>query len=162
MKKKEISLSVEVYDDKNEMTADMQNLVEKAISAGKNAYAPYSGFSVGAAVLLENGEIITGSNQENAAYPSGLCAERVAVFYASARYPDVPIKQLAVIAMKNGEVVDTPAAPCGACRQVLIEYEDKQGEPLSVILAGKYETIKLERSSDLLPFAFGSKELTGE
>ena len=159
MKKKDISVSVKIYETGDELPVEMKELVDKAKEAGEKAYAPYSGFQVGAAVLLGNGEIITGSNQENAAYPSGLCAERVAVFYAKAKYPDVPLKQLAVIAIKDGEVVETPAAPCGACRQVLIEYEDKQGAPLSVLLAGKGETIKIERSSDLLPLAFGSKEL---
>jgi len=159
MKKKDISFSFEIYEAADELPDDMRTLVAKAEEAALNAYAPYSGFQVGAAVLLENGEIITGSNQENAAYPSGLCAERVAVFYAKAKYPDVKIKQLAVIALKEGEVVEKPAAPCGACRQVLIEYEDRQGSPLPVILAGKKETMKINSSADLLPLSFGSKEL---
>ena len=162
MKKKDISISVKVYDNREEMSSGMQELVNKAIEAGKNAYAPYSGFKVGAAVLLANGEIITGSNQENAAYPSGLCAERVAVFYAKAKYPDIALKQLAVVAIRNGEVIETPAAPCGACRQVLTEYEDSQGALLSVLLAGRNETIELNSSSDLLPLSFGSKELDAD
>jgi cytidine deaminase len=159
MKKRDISVSVDIYESRGEMSDEYRKLVSEATVAAKSAYSPYSGFSVGAAVLLENGEIITGSNQENAAYPSGLCAERVAVFYAKAKYPDVAIKQLAVIALKGDEVVDPPAAPCGACRQVLIEYEEQQDSPLQVLLAGKSEVIKIETSSDLLPISFGSKEL---
>ncbi len=159
MKKKNLSVIVDVYESRTELSLENNELIEKAIEAGMKAYAPYSGFHVGAAVLLENGEIITGSNQENAAYPSGLCAERVAVFYAKAKYPEVAIRQLAVVAIKDGVVVETPASPCGACRQVLIEYEDQQGSPLSVILAGKEQTIVIPSSSDLLPLSFGSKEL---
>lgn len=159
MKTKNISVSIKIYEAKDELSAGCRSLIEKAEEAAGNAYAPYSGFQVGAAVLLANGEIVTGNNQENAAYPSGLCAERVAVFYAKSKYPDVALKQLAVVAVKDGAVVETPAAPCGACRQVLIEYEDNQKEPLSVLLAGRETTIELERSADLLPLSFGSKEL---
>lgn len=159
MKKRDISVSVDIYESRGEMPEEYRNLVSEATVAAKSAYAPYSGFRVGAAVLMENGEVITGSNQENAAYPSGLCAERVAVFYAKAKYPDVAIKQLAVIALKGDEVVDAPAAPCGACRQVLIEYEEKQGSPLQLLLVGKSETIKVTSSADLMPLSFGSKEL---
>ncbi len=159
MKKRDISVSVDVYESRGEMPVELQNLVSEATEAAKSAYAPYSGFSVGAAVLMENGEIITGSNQENAAYPSGLCAERVAVFYAKAKYPEMAIKQLAVIALNGDEIVDPPAAPCGACRQVFNEYEEMQEAPLSVLLAGKDETLKIESSADLLPLSFGSREL---
>ncbi len=159
MKKKNVSFSVDIYESKNELPVEMQDLINKATNAARSAHAPYSGFKVGAAVLLENGEIFTGSNQENAAYPSGLCAERVAVFYAKAKYPDIALKQLAVIALKDDEIVNTPTAPCGACRQVLIEYEDQQDSPLSVILGGGNETYKINSSADLLPMSFGSKEL---
>ena len=159
MEKRDISLSVDVYNSSGEIPEQLQGLIKKAIEAGKKGYAPYSGFKVGAAVLLENGEIITGSNQENAAYPSGMCAERVVVFYAKAKYPGVAVKMLAVTAIKNGELVEIPVAPCGACRQVLIEYEEQQGSPLSVLLAGKNETIKIAASSGLLPLAFSGKEL---
>ena len=159
MKKRDISVSVDIYESRGEMPEEYRNLVSEATAAAKSAYAPYSGFCVGAAVMMENGEVITGSNQENAAYPSGLCAERVAVFYAKAKYPDVAIKQLAVVALKGVEVVDPPAAPCGACRQVLIEYEEKQGSPLKLLLSGKNETIKVTSSADLMPLSFGSKEL---
>ena len=159
MKKKDFSVSVDIYETADELPDETAKLVEKAKEAAQKAYAPYSGFRVGAAVELENGEIITGSNQENAAYPSGLCAERVAVFYAKAKYPDVPIKQLAVTALKDGETVEKPASPCGACRQVLVEYEDRQGTPLSVIIAGKNKIFSIERSADLLPISFSSKDL---
>ena len=100
-------------------------LVNQSREAAKRAYAPYSKFQVGAAVLLENGEIITGTNQENAAYPSGLCAERVAVFYANSKYPDVPVIAIAVTAFTNNKFVQTPIPPCGSCRQVLTETETK-------------------------------------
>ncbi len=159
MKKRDISVSVDIYESRGEMPEEYRNLVSEATAAAKSAYAPYSGFSVGAAVLMENGEVITGSNQENAAYPSGLCAERVAVFYAKAKYPNVAINQLAIIALKDDEIVDSPAAPCGACRQVLIEYEEQQNSPLRLLLAGKHETLNIDSSSDLLPLSFGSKEL---
>lgn len=159
MEKRNISLSVEVYGSREEIPEELHVLIDKATEAGRKGYAPYSGFKVGATVLLENGEIITGSNQENAAYPSGLCAERVAVFYAKARYPDVPVKMLAVTAIRDGEMTDSPVAPCGACRQVLTEYENNQGTPLQVLLAGKNEIIKIGASSDLLPLSFGSAEL---
>ena len=159
MKEKNISVSVKVYEERDELKDDDRLLIDRAKAAARSAYAPYSGFHVGAAVLLANGEVITGNNQENAAYPSGLCAERVALFYAKSKYPDVAVRKLAVTAMKDGEVVETPAAPCGACRQVFIEYEEKQNEPLSVLLAGRKTTIEFNSSFDLLPLAFGSNEL---
>jgi len=134
-------------------------LIERAKSASVNAYAPYSHFLVGAAVLLENGEIITGNNQENAAYPSGLCAERTAMFYANANYPDVAVTTLAVAAQNAGGFLKDPIAPCGSCRQVLLETEQRYGKKLRVLLYGASEIAILETVKDLLPLSFGVEAL---
>lgn len=134
-------------------------LIERAKSASVNAYAPYSHFLVGAAVLLENGEIITGNNQENAAYPSGLCAERTAMFYANANYPDVPVTALAVAAQNAGGFLKDPIAPCGSCRQVLLETEQRYGKKLRALLYGTSEIAILETVKDLLPLSFGVEAL---
>jgi len=114
---------------------------------------------VGAAVLLENGEIITGNNQENAAYPSGLCAERTAMFYANANYPDVAVTTLAVAAQNAGGFLKDPIAPCGSCRQVLLETEQRYGKKLRVLLYGASEIAILETVKDLLPLSFGVETL---
>jgi cytidine deaminase len=134
-------------------------LIERAKSASGNAYAPYSHFLVGAAVLLENGEIITGNNQENAAYPSGLCAERTAMFYANANYPDQAVLTLAVAAQNAGGFLKDPIAPCGSCRQVLLETEHRYGKKLRVLLYGESEIAILETVKDLLPLSFGVEAL---
>jgi len=134
-------------------------LIERAKSASVNAYAPYSHFLVGAAVLLENGEIITGNNQENAAYSSGLCAERTAMFYANANYPDVPVTTLAVAAQNSSGFLKDPIAPCGSCRQVLLETEQRYGKKLRVLLYGASEIAILESVKDLLPLSFGVEAL---
>ena len=122
--------------------------------------APYSGFLVGASILLENGEIINGSNQENVAYPSGLCAERVAMFYAGANFPDIKIKTIAVsVFSKSFEVTDV-ISPCGACRQVMAEYEDKQEQSIKVILHSPTDQVLIaNKVQDLLPFMFKSPHL---
>ncbi len=134
-----------------------KELIEKAKSTFTTAYAPYSGFLVGASVLLDNGEIVNGSNQENVAYPSGLCAERVALFYAGARFPDAKIKAIAVsVTSKNFRVSDV-ISPCGACRQVMAEYEDKQLEAIKVILHSPTDEVLIaNKVEDLLPFMFRS------
>jgi len=135
-------------------------LVKKAKEASEKAYAPYSHFLVGAAVLLGNGEIVTGNNQENAAYPSGLCAERTAVFYANATYPDVPVLTMAVAAQNSNGFLTDPIAPCGSCRQVLLETENRFGKPIRVILFGTKEIAIIDTASDLLPLSFGVESLT--
>jgi len=144
----------EEFGSDKELKAGEQELPGLAREAAANAYAPYSKFHVGAAVLLENGKIITGSNQENAAYPSGLCAERVALFYASAHYPDVPVKAIAVAAVKDQKAVEAPVPPCGGCRQVFIEWEDRFEKPFAVIMAGSKKIIRTEKAAYLLPFSF--------
>ena len=156
MKEKKIELSF-ISAQLSELSEQEQQLVANAKSALKTAYAPYSGFLVGASVLLENGEIINGSNQENVAYPSGLCAERVALFYAGAKHPDVKVKTIAVsVLSKNFEVTDV-ISPCGACRQVMAEYEEKQEEAIKVILHSPNDDVLIaNRVEDLLPFMFKS------
>ena len=137
-----------------------QLLISKAEEVLKNAYAVYSQFHVGAALLMENGEIITGNNQENIAYPSSLCAERVALYYCKAHYPNSKVKKIAVMAKsKRGELLEV-ISPCGACRQVMSEYERLQDEPMEVILKGEGESIMVfEAVADLLPLSFNTKVL---
>ena len=159
MQEKKIELSF-ILAHLSELSAQEQQLVANAKSAFKTAYAPYSGFLVGASVLLENGEVINGSNQENVAYPSGLCAERVALFYAGAKFPDVKINTVAIsVLSKNFEVKDV-ISPCGACRQVMAEYEDKQHRPIKVILHSPTDEVLIaNKVEDLLPFMFKSPSL---
>lgn len=159
MQEKKIELSF-ILAHLSELSAQEQQLVANAKAAFKTAYAPYSGFLVGASVLLENGEVINGSNQENVAYPSGLCAERVALFYAGAKFPDVKINTVAIsVLSKNFEVKDV-ISPCGACRQVMAEYEDKQHRPIKVILHSPTDEVLIaNRVEDLLPFMFKSPSL---
>jgi len=156
MQEKKIELSF-ILAHLSELSPEEQQLVSNAKSAFKTAYAPYSGFLVGASVLLENGEVINGSNQENVAYPSGLCAERVALFYAGAKYPNIKVNTIAVsVLSKNFDVTDV-ISPCGACRQVMAEYEDKQDKPIKVILHSPTDEVLIaNRVEDLLPFMFKS------
>ena len=137
-----------------ELTGREQHLLyDYAKKAAMEAYAPYSHFNVGAAVLLKNGEIVYGNNQENIAYPSGLCAERVALFSAGATYPKQPVIAMAIVAIKNGEIQPS-IAPCGACRQVMLETEQRYSQPMQILLCGKDETILVDTVRDLLPFSF--------
>ena len=156
MQEKKIELSF-TSAQLSELRSEEKQLVANAKSSLTTAYAPYSGFLVGASVLLENGEIIKGSNQENVAYPSGLCAERVALFYAGARFPDVKIKTIAVSVMsKNFKVTDV-ISPCGACRQVMAEYEDKQEQAIKVLLHSPTDQVLIANTVEsLLPFMFKS------
>ncbi len=147
------------YDAIDELDEIEQKLIDKAIEVAKDAYAPYSGFNVGCALLLDNNETIVGSNQENAAYPSGLCAERVALFTAGAQFPTNKILALAVVAMKDGELVESVTAPCGACRQVILESEYRSKSNFPIILAGKSKIVKIKNAYDLLPLSFGPKNL---
>lgn len=159
MKHRTITIPVTEYASITEMEALDCILAEKAIEAAKNAYAPYSNFMVGAAIRLTNGEIILGSNQENAAYPSGLCAERVALFWAGSQYPNTPATSMAVVAFKDGLMIEEPITPCGACRQVIAEHEHRFAKSFSVILLGKNRVLKLEKSTYLLPFSFNALSL---
>ena len=141
-----------------ELQEEDKRLRSVAVEAAKDAYAPYSHFFVGAAVLLEDGTIVKGNNQENAAYPSGLCAERVALFSAGAIFPTIPVVALAITAMKDGEIQQS-ISPCGACRQVMLETEQRYGRPLRVLLCGNDETIMVSSAKDLLPLCFGKNSL---
>lgn len=157
---KNISFNITIYNAIEELNDNDKMLMSAAIQARKKAYAPYSDFFVGAAVLLENGEIIEGNNQENASYPSGLCAERVAVFYAGAKYPGMKIKAIAISASSLNHVVNEPAAPCGNCRQSISEYEFRQKEPIKVLLMGEIGSIiECNSLGDLLPLGFNSSYL---
>ncbi len=160
MEKKQMSFELSIYEDVSELSQSEQKLLQAAEQARENAYAPYSNFQVGAAVLLENGETVIGSNQENASYPSGLCAERVAVFQAGARYPGVALTMLAITAGSRDHLVDSPAAPCGNCRQSIIEYEQNQKSPIVILLkAEKGPIYKCNSMADILPLAFNSSFL---
>lgn len=142
-----------------EIPAEYLPLIEEAKKQTLNAYATYSKFNVGAAALLANGKIIGGNNQENAAYPSGLCAERTAVFYANSQYPDVPVKAIAIAAYANGEYLQDPITPCGGCRQVLLETESRYGKDVKMILYGTEKTYVMENVKQLLPLSFGKERL---
>jgi cytidine deaminase len=137
-----------------ELEPEIQVLISKAKEQIENAYAPYSGFHVGAAVLLQNGALFVGSNQENAAYPSGLCAERVALFYANAQFPGVPVKALAVAAFTNNEFLAEPVTPCGACRQVILESETRFENSIDIYLYGTNYVYHIANAHDLLPLSF--------
>ncbi len=155
MKKIQLSTSITVFETVDELPNEVQELMNDAIKIRESAYAPYSNFSVGAAFLLANGEVITGNNQENAAYPSGMCAERVAVWQAASRYPDVKINVIAITACSKNNPVTKPVAPCGACRQTLSEYEIKQEVPIEIYFMGETgQIIKTDSLHDLLPLAF--------
>lgn len=156
MTDKKIIISYTEYDNTGELSAQDRILAEAAVKATRNAYTPYSHFNVGAAIRLSNGEIVTGANQENMAYPSGLCAERTAMFHASAQYPDAAMEALALAAVKNGELCPVPATPCGACRQVMAEYQDRGNRPMEIIMVGSGKIWKFSRVDDILPFIFDS------
>ena len=153
---KDTKIEITVYETGNvkELAPADSALLQEAIEATKNAYTPYSKFNVGAAVLLDNGEIIHGSNQENAAYPSGLCAERVALFYASSRYPNVAMKAIAINSTVNGKENHDPVYPCGDCRQVLLECENRFGKPIKVIMGSASKVQVVHSVKDLLPLSF--------
>lgn len=151
MDKKEVRLDYVVY--RNSFPEEYGELCEKAVNATKQAYSVYSGFSVGAAVLLDNGQVVIGANQENVAYPSGMCAERTALYYAGTAYPASGVKALAVAASYKGAVTENFTPPCGACRQVMAEVIKRYGRDFDVIMIGEKETVMLKASA-LLPFSF--------
>lgn len=149
-----------VFETFQELPHNIQQLISKAVEVRKKAYAPYSKFRVGAAVLLDNGEITLGSNQENAAYPSGLCAERVAIFQAGTIYPEATILKIAITATSDNNKTTTPVPPCGSCRQAIAEYEMKQSTPIEIYFMGESgEIYKSNSLKNLLPFMFEKKLL---
>ena len=159
---KEISITTQfsVFESIEELSKDIQNLMNEAIAIRKKAYAPYSKFRVGAALLLDNGKIVLGSNQENAAYPSGLCAERVAIFHAGAIYPEAKILKIAISAASDTNQTTAPIPPCGSCRQSIAEYEIKQETPIEIYFMGEIGAIYQSASlKNLLPFMFDKKFL---
>lgn len=158
MKTKTIETKVTIYSF-DELDNAQKLLINKAKEQVVKAYAPYSGFNVGAAIELENGEIFAGSNQENSAYPSGLCAERVAMFFANAQYPDVPVKTIAIAAFTNGKFLPEPVTPCGSCRQVLLETEMRFEKDITILLYGTNEVYRLENVRQLLPLCFEKNSL---
>ena len=160
MYQKRIETNIAVYRF-YELDAADQALLNKAKEQVAKSYVPYSHFHVGAAVRLANGEVLAGSNQENAAYPSGLCAERVTLFYANAQHPEVPVRALAIAGWTNGHFLEQPITPCGACRQVLLETETRYGQDIRVLLYGAECVYVLERASDLLPLCFVRDSMNG-
>ena len=160
MKELKIETILNVYDTLDELPKDVIALMAKASEARDKSYSPYSNFSVGTAILLENNEIITGSNQENASYPSGLCAERTAIFYAGAQFPDVKIIRMAIIAGSKLKTTDQPIPPCGACRQSIAEYEIKQDSPIEIYYMGEVgKVVRSHSLANLLPLMFDNTAL---
>lgn len=160
MKQITVDTSAFLFNDLSELPKDDLELMNSAIKTRNKAYAPYSKFSVGAALLLSNGKIITGNNQENAAYPSGMCAERVAIWKAGSDFPNMIVKKIAITAASSITKVSKPVGPCGACRQTLSEYEINQKEPIEIIFMGEVgQIVKTESLLALLPFSFDSSYL---
>ena len=161
MKKKEYHFSYEVYESIDALNAEDALLLREAQKITEQAYAPYSRFRVGAVAILANGKKITGTNQENASFPVGICAERVLLSAASAVYPGIPIKTIAVSYNGDRHSSDYPISPCGICRQSLVEYESRMDQPIRLILGGlKGEVYIIPESNALLPFAFTKEELS--
>lgn len=156
---KEIKISYQEYSNIDELPEEWKTLVLRARDASGNAWAPYSGFKVGAAVKLASGQIVIGNNQENAAYPAGLCAERTALFYANANYPDDPVETIAVTAQNSNGWMAEPVKPCGGCRQALLEVETRYNRPVTIVLDGQKSIIVLDGVDSLLPLNFKRSSL---
>ena len=158
MKEIEIKSLFRVYD-MDELSQSDRELVSAAMEATKGSYAPYSKFRVGAAARLANGLVFTGANQENAAYPSGWCAERTTLFAANAQYPDQPVLALAIAARKGNRFMPTPISPCGACRQVISGVEDRFGHPVRILLYGTEAIYECNGIDALLPLRFVDSDM---
>jgi len=156
MSEKQINIKYHEYTSLKELEEKDRELAEAAIEAMKGSYAPYSHFNVGAALRLSNGIIVKGANQENAAFPSGLCAERTAMFSAGASYPDKAMVSIAIAGGVMGRLAKAPATPCGACRQVMAQYQLKGGKPMSIIMVGDGQIWKFDKVDDILPLIFDS------
>lgn len=160
MHEKQFTLSIKVFASEAELPSDERALLIQAKEALKNAYAPYSNFKVGAALLLGNGKVVTGSNQENAAFPAGICAEGTAFSAASSLCPDVVISKLAVTVKSSRRVIENPVAPCGICRQRILEYENRFSQPIAILMSGeKGEIYRVDSVKSLLPFNFSQTDL---
>lgn len=162
MKYKQIQIGTPSALPAQGIPTDIVVLIDEARRAVENAYAPYSGFHVGAALVLDNGEIVCGNNQENAAYPSGLCAERVALFYANSRYPGVAVRHLVIVAKNRDGFLRSIISPCGSCRQVMLETEIRQQQPMQIWLVSESDIFAIPSASYLLPLAFLPESLKGE
>lgn len=159
MKELTLQIDIHVFDYSELCDAD-RRLVDEAKQATYRSYVPYSHFSVGAAARLADGTVVSGSNQENAAYPSGLCAERTTLFYANSQHPDQAVETLAVAARnERGEFLDEPIPPCGACRQVMLETEARFGNAMRILLYGKQGVYEMKNVGALLPLSFGSEAM---
>ena len=158
MKDLKLLIDIRIYDYRELDNADRE-LIDTAREATKRSYAPYSHFSVGAAARLANGIVVTGTNQENAAYPSGLCAERTTLFYANSQYPDQAVETLAIAAHNGRDFLDSPIPPCGACRQVMLETEKRFKRPMRILLYGKEGIYELKNVGDLLPLSFDASSM---
>lgn len=154
MEKKTFTIPYEEYASIDELEASDRALVEAAVDAVKGSYAPYSNFNVGAAVRLADGTVVKGANQENAAYPSGLCAERTAMFAASAGHPGVPFESLAVVCSRDGKLMPNPGSPCGACRQVMAQYERMSQRPMRILLASGGPILAFNGVESIMPLIF--------
>lgn len=160
MKEVKLDVLLNVYDSVEELPQDVQQLMQIAVNARKVAYSPYSKFNVGAAILLDNNEVIIGNNQENASYPSGLCAERTAIYFAGAKFPKAKMLTLAITASSQNKTTNTPIPPCGACRQAIAEYEQKQNSPIEIYFMGATGKVVQSKSlSNILPLVFESSVL---
>jgi cytidine deaminase len=160
MKKVILETVLSVYESLEELDRNAAVLMQQAIIARSRSYSPYSKFSVGTAIRLENGEIITGSNQENASYPSGLCAERTAIYYAGSQFPNTKIISMAITAGAKDKKTDNPIPPCGACRQAIAEYEVKQGSPIEIYFMGEIGKVaKSDSLANMLPLIFDKSAL---
>ena len=156
MTEKEITISYQQFSSLDELIPEDRELALAAVEGMRGSYAPYSHFNVGAAVRMSNGQIVRGANQENAAFPSGLCAERTAMFAASSKYPDKDMVCIALCGGLYGRLTDEPATPCGACRQVMAQYQTKAGRPMGVIMVGAKKIWKFSKVDDILPLIFDS------
>lgn len=154
MEKLELKSLIKVCQTE-ELSQEERHLIELAIAATDRSYSPYSHFKVGAAVRLDNGVELSGSNQENAAYPSGICAERTTLYYAGSQYPDIPVRMLAIAARgTDGELTDEPTGPCGSCRQVILESETRAKGPIRILLYGRKHVYVMEGIESLMPLCF--------
>ncbi len=160
MKKKNFQLEYTLVSSRKQLSAPDQELLKQALVAASKAYAPYSNFLVGAAARLKTGQILSGSNQENASYPVGVCAERVLLGSIGAQFPEIPIETMAITYRTKKKKSDSPVSPCGMCRQALLEYENRVGHPIRLLLAGeKGDVLIIDSSRILLPLAFESSHL---
>jgi len=159
--KKKIELEIEELDNISELSTNDREVLSEAMKASENAYAPYSKFNVGAAIRLKSGKVLSGNNRENASFPTGTCAENTVIAYAGANYPDDPLTTLAICAKRNGKFTPYPVSPCGKCRQIIAEEEDRSEEMIRIILYGQDKIEIIEGVATLLPLRFSKDKLKG-